>query len=179
MWELYITRIKDQEFNGRRRTLSRYIVQINGKTTKIKGYMCEPYGPSSNETKGNRISVGKYGLSTQFGKYVSKDYNEFAVAEPKKMPSFRLLTTGKRSDILVHTAHSKIGDGASDLWLSSIGCFNPTKKIKPNQDMDFEDSWQKTIELIESLKTFAPIAFQGENINQIIPNSCVIVDDDL
>lgn len=179
MWELYITRIQDQEYNGRVRTLSRYKLLINGQVTNIKGYMCEPCGPSSNETKGNRIGVGRYGVSTQFGKYVSIDYSETPIAQSGKMPSFRLLDTGNRSDILVHNAHTKIEDGISDLWLSSIGCFNPTERIKPNQEMDFNDTWQKTIQLIESLKSFAPIAFRGEKINQIIPNAFVIVEDDL
>lgn len=179
MWELYVKRIQEQEFKTRKRTLSQYKVLIDGQETKIKGYMCEPCGPSSNDTKGNRIGTGKYGLSTQFGKYVSIDFNETPIAQSGKMPSIRLLDTGNRSDILIHTAHTKIDDGVSDLWLSSIGCFNPTMKIQANQEMDFNDTWDKTIELIDSLKAFEPSVFEGEKINQIIPNAFVIVEDNL
>ncbi|WP_207092527.1 peptidase S8/S53 subtilisin kexin sedolisin, partial [Rhizobium ruizarguesonis] len=53
------------------------------------------------------------------------------------------------------------------LFLSSVGCLNPTAPLFPTQTMDFWDSRRRVIALIESLKAFYPAAFRHEATTRI------------
>jgi hypothetical protein len=88
------------------------------------------------------------------------------------MPGFLLLGTEVRSAILMHPGHPP------KLYLSSIGCFNPTKPLKADQSMDFMESRARVIAMIDSLKLHDPAAFASNNIgeNTRIANAFIVVD---
>jgi hypothetical protein len=85
------------------------------------------------------------------------------------MPGFRLEDRGVRTDILVHTGHPPT------LYLSSIGCLNPTEQIAPGELMNFWDSRRRVVALLESLKAFAPQSFEDE-VNTEIPGAFAVID---
>ena len=97
-----------------------------------------------------RIHEGRYALSTQFGElYRSVGYTNDAT---HPMPGFLVLGTSARTGILVHPGHPPT------LYLSSIGCFNPTKPLKADEHMSFPESRTRVIAMIESLKQHDPDA---------------------
>ena len=137
-WELHVKRLGLQHRAGERvRTYGTYQVFIDGEpVTGLFGHICECTGPGDNTAHGKekhlRIREGRYGLSTQFGKrYRSVGFTKGAT---HPMPGFRLLGTKVRTAILVHPGHPP------KLYLSSIGCFNPTKPLAASQDMAFAES---------------------------------------
>jgi len=85
------------------------------------------------------------------------------------LPGFLLLGTGHRSAILVHPGHPP------KLYLSSIGCFNPTKPLTVNQVMEFTESRARVIALLNSLKAHDPDAFEDES-DTPIKNAAMVVD---
>src|SRR5437763_14150341 len=85
------------------------------------------------------------------------------------MPGLLLADTGDRPFILIHPGHPP------HLYLSSIGCFNLTKPLRHNENMDFFESRARVIALIDDLRAFAPDAFEHHG-NISIPDAAVIVD---
>jgi hypothetical protein len=166
-WELQLQRLGLQHREGERvRTYSTYQVVIDGKPAPaLSGHICECTGPGDNTPKGKekhlRIHEGRYALSTQFGEhFTSVDFTD----EPKyPMPGLRLLGTEVRTDILVHPGYPPT------LYLSSIGCLNPTDPLTADQDMDFEDSRARVIALLDSLRNHDPAAFAQDKIGNNTP----------
>jgi hypothetical protein len=176
VWELYVKRLGLQHRPGHwGRTYGAYQVLINGEpVTSLSGHICECIGPGDNTAHGKkerlRIREGRYALSTQFGPlYCSSGFTDDST---NPMPGFLLLGTGARSAVLVHPGHPP------DLYLSSIGCLNPAKPLKANEDMVFEESRARVIALIESLKQHNPAAFASGRIGQntAIANAFIVVD---
>ena len=174
-WELNVTRLGLQQREGERvRTYGAYQVSIDGvPVPDLSGYICECTGPGDNTPQGKsehlRIHEGRYALSTQFGEHFrSVDFTDVA-AYP--MPGFRLLGTEVRTDILVHPGYPPT------LYLSSIGCLNPTQPLTADQDMDFEESRARVIALIDSLREHDPAAFAGNKAgdNTPIANAFIVI----
>src|SRR5262249_33218942 len=175
-WELYVKRLGLQHGFGQLvRTYGGYQVLIDGEpVTSLSGHICECTGPGDNTANGKkmhlRIREGCYALSTQFGShYCSSGFTDDATFP---MPGFLLLGTGARSLVLVHPGHPP------DLYLSSIGCFNPTNALKANEDMVFAESRARVIAMIESLKRHNPAAFASDRIGQNTPiaGAFIVVD---
>jgi hypothetical protein len=174
-WELQVKRLGLQRHEGHVRTYGAYQVFIEGEpVTSLSGHICEATGPGDNTAHGKdrlRIHEGRYALSTQFGPhYRSVGYTGDAT---HPMPGFALLLpTPVRTDILVHPGHPPT------LYLSSIGCFNPTKPLKADQYMSFLESRARVIAMIDSLRQHDPAAFASDKIghNTAIANAFIVVD---
>jgi hypothetical protein len=156
-WELCVERLCLHVAAERRRTWGRYQVFRGGVAApSLAGFMCECVGPGNNAVPdtGLRIEPGCYRLTTQFGRYRTSGYAT-DLSEPGRdpMPAFRLEDTGARTAILVHPGHPP------NLYLSSVGCLNPTGPLEADQDMDFWESRARVIALIDDLRRFAPGAF--------------------
>jgi hypothetical protein len=166
-WELNVKRLGLHQREGERaRTYSAYQVVIDGTAVPaLSGHICECTGPGDNTANGKRkhlrIHEGRYALSTQFGEHFRSV--DFTDAPRYPMPGFRLLGTEVRSDVLVHPGYPPT------LYLSSIGCLNPTNPLTADQDMDFEDSRARVIALIDSLKEYDPAAFADDKIGDNTP----------
>jgi hypothetical protein len=174
-WELHVKRLGLQQKAGQRvRTYGAYQVIVDGQpNANLAGHICECTGPGDNTVNGKkkhvRIHEGKYALSTQFGDhYRSVNYS----ADATHPPAVLVLGTDDRSAILVHPAHPPT------LYLSSIGCFNPTKPITAKDNMDFWDSRDRVIAIIDSLKAHDPDAFEPDKIgtNTPITDAFIIVE---
>lgn len=85
------------------------------------------------------------------------------------MPGLLLHGAEPRDGILIHPGHPP------SLYLSSIGCFNPTNPLSSDDVMNIWDSRARVIALIESLKGFFPNAFVHETSTHI-KGATVIVD---
>jgi hypothetical protein len=171
-WELVVERLCVQADGVRRRTWGRYQVRRDGVAyPTLAGFMCECVGPGNNTIAdtGLRIEPGRYRLTTQFGRYRTTGYCQDP-SEPGRdpMPAFRLEDTGGRVAILVHPGHPP------NLYLSSVGCLNPTGPLEADQDMDFHDSRARVIALIDDLRQFAPAAF-GTEVNTPIDGAFVVI----
>jgi hypothetical protein len=174
-WELLVERLRLHVAAGRRRTFGRYQVYRDGVAAPSHaGFICECAGPGNNAVAdtGLRIEPGRYPLTTQFGRYRTIGYSE-DLGEPglDPMPAFRLEDTGRRVAILVHPGHPP------DLYLSSVGCLNPTGPLAADQAMDFWESRARVIALIDDLRTFAPLAFASQVNTPIDAASVVIVGE--
>jgi len=171
-WELLVTRLGIQATSGLVRTYGAYQVFIGGSPVQaLAGHICERTGPGDNSSHGVqahlRIAEGRYPLSTQFGaKYVSKGFSD-GVDHP--LPGFLLMNTDHRTAILVHPGHPP------NLFLSSIGCFNPTAPLAANQIMNFTESRARVIALLDSLRLHDPNAFVPSS-NTPIANAAMVVD---
>ena len=176
-WELQVKRLGLQRRAAgkpRVRTYGAYKVIVDGtEVPGLSGRICEQTGPGDNSEQGVedhvRIREGRYALSTQFGdNYHSVGFTDDAT---HPMPGFLVLGTGARSAILVHPGHPP------NLYLSSIGCFNPTKPLKARDRMVFKESRARVIALIDSLKQHDPHAFSEDNIgtNTPIANAFIVV----
>jgi hypothetical protein len=175
-WELHVKRLGLQHRAGERtRTYGAYQVFIDGTpVANLSGHICECIGPGDNTEHGKedhlRIQEGRYALSTQFGdRYCSVDFTDDAT---HPIPGFLLLGTQVRSAILVHPGHRPT------LYLSSIGCFNPTKPLKADQDMSFPESRARVIAMIDSLREHDPAAFASDKIghNTAIEDAFIVID---
>ncbi len=171
-WELLVERICMHVAGERRRTWGRYRVYRDGVAAPLlSGFMCERVGPGSNAVAdtGLRIEPGRYRLTTQFGRYRTVGYAE-DLTEPGRdpMPGFRLEDTGARVAILIHPGHPP------DLYLSSVGCLNPTGPLAAHQEMDFQESRGRVVALIDDLRSFAPQAFETR-ANTLIDSAFVVV----
>jgi hypothetical protein len=155
-WELNVKRLGVQRRNTgdpRVRTYGTYQVSIGGTpVANLSGHICECPGPGSNTAHGVRIHQGRYALSTHFNRYQSFDFS----ADQTHPPAFLLLGTGDRTFILVHPAHDP------HLYLSSIGCFNPTQPLDADDEMEFDESRARVIALLYSLKAHDPGAFASK-----------------
>jgi hypothetical protein len=63
---------------------------------------------------------------------------------------------GARTGILIHPGHPP----PEEIYLSSIGCLNPTKPLGPADFMDFVESRARVIAIIDDLQQFAADAFK-------------------
>ncbi len=172
-WELKITRLGLQHNgDGDVRTYGAYQVFIDGDPVQaLAGHICERTGPGDNSSDGVhlhvRIEEGRYNLSTQFGRlYRSKGFTD---SDQHPLPGFLLLGTGDRTAILVHPGHPP------NLYLSSIGCLNPTQARTANQDLDFIESRGRVIALLDSLKLHDPDAFRSST-NTRIKKAAIVID---
>jgi hypothetical protein len=174
-WELLVTRLGVQKSGAHERTYGSYQAYLDGEAlTGLAGFLCECIGPGENKHAGNhkRIEQGRYPLWTQEGKYQSVDYSSNNVEQGKQpMPGLRLADTGKRTGILIHPAH------LPTLYLSSIGCLNPTEALRADQMMDFWDSRARVIALIESLRGFQSAPFAHPAVRPIPSCSILIVGE--
>jgi hypothetical protein len=120
-----------------------------------------------------RVREGRYALSTQFGShYRSVGYTNDATHATHPMPGFLVLGTSARTAILVHPGH------LPNLYLSSIGCFNPTNPLKADENMSFAESRTRVIALIDSLRLHDPAAFADDKVGDstAIANAFIVVD---
>lgn len=189
-WEFNVTRLGLHKRGDRVRTYGTYEVFIEGASAAttdplLKGNVCETVGPGKNHPEGNglRIEEGRYQLTTQFGKYVSIGFStDTHTAAKKHMPGIALIGTEKRTGILIHPGHPREEGGVPpESYLSSIGCFNPTKPLTAQDNINFFESRLRVIALLNSLATFAPGAFKnahGQPItdNTKIPGAFAVVD---
>ena len=172
-WELHLNRLGIHVSGSRQRTYGEYQIYHDGKPVPtLMGHMCECVGPGDNKTAGNaqRVEQGRYPLWTQFGRYRTIDYstNLHVPADPP-MPAIRLAGTGNRDGILIHPGHPPA------LYLSSIGCLNPTNSLEPEETMNFWDSRMRVIQMIDDLRSFAPNAFQHDGMTRI-PDAWAVID---
>src|SRR5262245_54718278 len=172
-WELQVKRLGLQQRAGERvRTYGAYQVFIDGTAALgLSGHICECTGPGDNTANGKRkhlrIREGRYALSTQFGRlYRSVGFTDDAT---HPMPGFLLRGTRVRTAILVHPGHPPT------LYLSSIGCFNPTRPLRADQDMAFAESRARVIALLNSLREHDPAAFARRR-NTAIAGAVIVVD---
>jgi hypothetical protein len=171
-WELRVDRLGLHVFGSSQRTYSTYQAYIDGQAVAgLSGHMCECIGPGDKvPDSGKRISQGRYALWTQFGKYRTVGYStDMQVAGENPMPAILLEGTSPRTGILIHPAYPP------KLYLSSVGCLNPTYPLGSDEMMNFWDSRSRTIALIEGLRSFAPDAFRCEASNPII-NAWAVID---
>jgi hypothetical protein len=163
-WELQVKRLGQQHRpRSKVRTYGTYQVMIDGvPNATLSGHICEARGPGDNTKTGKdkkRIEEGRYALSTQFERYKSIGYS----ADQRHPPAFRVLGTGDRTDILVHPAHDPT------LYLSSIGCFNPTKPLEAADAMVFADSRARVVAMLDSLTAHDPDAFAPAKVGTNTP----------
>lgn len=172
-WELHLKRLGMHKSGTKQRTYGSYQVYIDGEPVpSLTGFICERLGPGDNRTAGNgkRIEARTYPLWTQFGQYRSIGYStDDEVPGDPPMPAILLLGTGRRTGILIHPAHPP------HLYLSSIGCLNPTREIGREDLIDFWDSRRRVIALLESLKAYAPTAFRHE-VSTRIRDALIVVE---
>jgi hypothetical protein len=172
-WEMLITREREDRRNGRRRTVGKYKIFHNGReqtAANLKGTVAETRGPGDNATAGNnrRVKAGRYPLNTQAGsKYVTLNYTSNTNPAAIPRPGIELGRTGNRSEILIHPGRG---------FLSSVGCINPCKSL-PNasEDITFSTSRERTIAIIDDMKSFLGSQFPNRN-GRSIPNAFVVID---
>jgi hypothetical protein len=172
-WELHVQRLGVHVSGSKKRTYGSYQVFQDGRALDgLSGFICECIGPGENTVPGTaqRIAQGTYPLSTQFGRYRTVGYSDdTSTAGRPPMPAILVEHTINRSGILIHPGHPP------NLFLSSIGCFNPTSALLSWQEIDFWDSRSRVIALIDDLHRFAPDAFHSIE-NTMIPNASIVVD---
>jgi len=172
-WELLVKRLGLHVTGARKRTYSTYQVFENGQAIPaLGGYMCECVGPGNLVAEsGKRIKEGRYPLWTQFGRYRSIGYStDVQTAGKPPMPAILLSGTRPRTGILIHPGHPP------NLYLSSIGCLNPSNPLESNESMNFWDSRSRTVALIDSLKSFDPTAFQHESTASRIRDAWAVIE---
>ncbi len=174
-WELRVKRLGLQSKSGEpTRTYGSYQVFIGdvAQGVTLAGHICERTGPGDNTASGvhnhRRIEAGRYALSTQFGDHYKSI--GFGTKPEFPMPGFLLLGTEVRTAILVHPGHPPT------LYLSSIGCFNPTKPLKASDKMDFTDSRTRVVALLDSLEAHDPAAFSHNSVNTKIDNAFIVIE---
>jgi hypothetical protein len=175
-WELLVARLSVQKTGNKLRTYGKYQVYQNGNPVpELNGNICESVGPGEDSVPntGLRVSPGRYRLSTHFSStYRSMGYSEDEVQSSViPMPAIGLMDTGNRTGILIHPGH------LPDLYLSSVGCLNPTGPLSSDQLMDFWDSRARVVSLINDLKNFDISAFD-ESTDTVITNAHVIIENE-
>jgi hypothetical protein len=174
-WEIHIERVAEQENaqGSKRRTVDHYRVYWDGQRQEgklLSGTMAETKGPGANQPAGNnqRIEEGRYPLYTQDGKrYATIGYVVSDSPAKLRKPSLELMQTGKRKEILIHPGYG---------FLSSVGCFNPSVALaKGSSLLEFGDSRERTIALIDNLRAYLGDAFPAKNGHRI-PNAFAVVD---
>ncbi len=181
-WEFHVQRLGLQKRMHQVRTYGSYEVFLDGVSAAntnplLKGNVCEKIGPGKNHPAGNglRIEAGRYQLTTQFGRYVSIGFStDTQIAAKPHMPGIALTGTGERVGILIHPGHPKHeGDDPPVAYVSSIGCFNPTRALTQNDDINFFESRLRVIALINSLNAFSPGAFESAGM-PILENTTIV-----
>ena len=176
-WQLRIERHGLQRFKHKVRTVGAYQIEIGGVVQPgLSGMMLESVGPGDNSraNNGKRIEASDrpYPLWTQFGAYRSIGYKpNHGIPGERPMPGLALAGTNKRTGILIHPAHPP------NLYLSSIGCMNPTRPLGSAELADFWDSRRRVIDLIESLEAFAPKPFEHEVMRPIDGASVLVIGE--
>jgi hypothetical protein len=173
-WELQVTRLGIQQSGSQSRTYGAYQVYRDGQpAADLSGNICECTGPGENSVAGTseRIEQGRYPLWTQFGeRYRTIGYStDMDVPAQLPMPGILLENTGNRIGILIHPGHPP------HLYLSSIGCLNPTRPLLSTDEMGFWESRARVIALIDDLRNFAPETFEQEDSNRI-SNAWAVID---
>ncbi len=172
-WELLIKRLGIHKSGSKTRTYAEYQVFRDGNAVSgLGGFICECPGPGDNDEAGNklRIEKGRYPLWTQFGRYRTIDYSDDTETQGlDPMPALLLRGTGNRVGILIHPAHPP------KLYLSSVGCLNPSGPLRSAQSINFWDSRARVIALINDLQGYAPLAFEHK-VSTRIPNATVVID---
>jgi hypothetical protein len=175
-WEMHIVRKSEQRRDFGRvrvRTVGTYQVFHDGVARTgfgMKGTVAETRGPGANEPENNgrRVEEGRYPLATQDGtNYKTWNFRDSEAANVLPKPGFELLSTGERTEILVHP-----GNG----FLSSVGCINPCASL-PNatEGIDYVPSRKRVIALIEDMKSFVGTRFPRTN-GRKIPGAFVVID---
>lgn len=170
-WELLITRLREEVRDGRRRTVGKYQVFHDGKLVQNLAGMCaETRGPGDNSKAGNnrRIEIGRYPLLTQDGrKYVTIGYRDSTSITVIPRPALDVGKTNTRIGILIHPGRG---------FLSSVGCINPAKSLsQARTDIDFVDSRERVIAIIDDIKAFVGDSFPKRN-GRLIPNAALVID---
>lgn len=174
-WTITVRRLAQHHAAGRSRTYGRYETRLGGRPIEgLSGFVCEAIGPGDNKTlnNGRRIEPGRYPLFTHWHgvKYASVGYSlDPDTPGALKMPAIRVGDTAARTDILIHPGHPPTP------YLSSVGCFNLTAPLAPDQAMDFWESRARVIALLDSLRALAPDAFVAEEITRI-PDAWLLVE---
>jgi hypothetical protein len=175
-WEFHVQRLGLHRRGGEVRTYGSYQVLIDGQPVEsLSGNVCERIGPGANRPEGNglRVAAGRYPLTTQFGRYVSIGYSEdMKTAGKEPMPAIHLDHTDQRQGILIHPGHPK-KPGGPPVYLSSIGCFNLTKPLEPDDNIEFFESRARVIALLDSLAAFKPSAFTDAHGKPIKRNTTI------
>jgi len=168
IWQLRITRLREDVRNGVHRTVGTYQVFHDGVPAVgfwLCGYTAEPGGPGDNEHQGDDrcLETGTYPLRTHPGvKYVTIGY---AAGLLRPRPGLEVGNTGNRVAILLHPAHG---------FLSSIGCINASHPLlNVNADIEFDDSRARVVAVINDLHTFLGKDFPKVN-GQLIPNAEIV-----
>lgn len=171
-WHLKIERLETHNLGPKPRTYGKYELNIGG-IARQNGFICEPIGPSSSYTKKVRIAAGLYRLQIHIGeKYKTIGYDiSDNPSQDFNMPCIGLENRGTRDFILIHPAHNPT------LYLSSIGCLNPTKALRADEYMNFQESRARTIDLINSLTEYAPSIFANPIDKQIIPGAILTITE--
>ncbi|HVZ50772.1 MAG TPA: hypothetical protein VG986_02320 [Pseudolabrys sp.] len=174
-WELHIVRASEQHHlnDGRVRTVGTYQIFHNGAAQdgpSMQGTTAESRGPGANRPAGNgkRVEPGRYPLATQDGEnYKTLNYSLSEDPGDGPRPGFELLSTGQRSEILVHPGHG---------FLASIGCINPCTALPDaNESISYAPSRRRVIALIEDMKQFCGADFPHAN-GERIPRCFVVID---
>ena len=172
-WELHVARLGLQKQGRITRTYATYQAHHDGVAiANLFGHICECTGPGDNlHRNGKRIEAGRYPLSTHSGrKYRSTGFSmDMHTPAVQPMPGLLLMETGERSAILIHPGHPP------KLYLSSIGCLNPTHPLGRNDSMEFFESRARVIALIDSLRAHSPDSFRDGRPRQI-PGAFVVID---
>jgi hypothetical protein len=157
-----------------RRTVGVYQVFFNRQPVAMHGTAVERQGPGDNTNTGvqrhSRLVQGTYPLFTHAG--AKNKYRTFGFANPgglqsRPWPSIRIGNTGARSGVLIHCAAG---------YLMSIGCINLTGRALQRgvDDIEFFDSRQRVVGLIQSMKAHLGNQFPSSN-NVRIPNAALIL----
>ncbi|MCX5516121.1 hypothetical protein [Kaistia algarum] len=161
----------EQDRAGRRRTIGDYQVYHEGVAqASLTGTAVETKGPGDNKVRGNgrRIEAGTYPLATQDGaRYVTIGYIVSTDPDQTPKPGLELLSTGNRTEILVHPGHG---------FLASVGCINLTAKLTSGRsDIPFVDSRDRVIAAIQDLRAYSRSSFPHYN-GHPIANASVVID---
>lgn len=160
MWKLKVVRLREEQRDGKVRTVGKYQVYHDDVATALSGFTAEPGGPGDNEHQGDdkRLEARTYPLLTHQGeKYLTIGYGD-----PLPKPAIEVGNTGNRIAILFHPAHG---------FLSSLGCINAAGAlVDVNADIDPADSRARVIAIINDLKLFLGARFPQEN-GHVIPNA--------
>jgi hypothetical protein len=165
-WELIVTRTGCHSHLGRVRTFGSYDVLVDGKPAPgLCGHTVEAPGPGDNGLGGrnrSRVAAGRYPLSRHLAaSYRTADF-DIPFDDEGCLPGIEfLLPEGVRSDLLIRPAHPpRPTVPGSNLWLSSIGCINPTHFLTDSAAADFQDSCERVVALIASLRDRLGEAFE-------------------
>ena len=158
-WELRVERLGEQARGGERRTIGRYGVLHDGVIrSHLTGWTAEAPGPGDNRTPDNglRIEAGTYPLTASLSdNYATLGYllSEDPRASPK--PCLGVGDTGARTYILVHPGHG---------FRISTGCINLAGELPtPEAEIDFGDSRDRVVALVEDLRAYLGPAFPAQN----------------